>query len=55
LFLGWLLDATGERNLLVPAMTHAVYDYLAFLWIIRLYRRTRPGGDPPADEGDLHF
>lgn len=41
-FLGWLLDATGTRSLLVPAVTHAVYDYLAFLWIIRLYRRTRP-------------
>jgi len=40
-FLGWLLDATGGRNLLVPAVTHAVYDYLAFLWIIRLYRKSR--------------
>ena len=29
LYLGWLLDATGERNLLVPILTHAVYDFLA--------------------------
>jgi CAAX protease family protein len=43
-FLGWLLDATGARSLLVPAVTHAVYDYLAFLWIVRLHRRQRPPG-----------
>lgn len=39
--LGWLFDATGKRNLIVPFLTHAIYDYLAFLWIIRLYRRQR--------------
>jgi CAAX protease family protein len=53
-FLGWLLDATGSRSLLVPAVTHAVYDYLAFLWIIRLYRRTAPSAiqNEPRDETD---
>ncbi|GAB4143493.1 MAG: hypothetical protein Tsb009_14600 [Planctomycetaceae bacterium] len=37
-YLGWLLDATGERSLLIPITTHAFYDYLAFLWIARAYR-----------------
>ena len=38
-FLGWLLDATGSRRLLVPIVAHAVYDYLAFLWVVRDFRR----------------
>lgn len=38
-YLGWLMDATGERSLLIPMMTHGLYDYLAFLWVIRQYRR----------------
>lgn len=40
-YLGFLLDATGERNLLTPMMTHALYDYLAFLVIARAYRTQR--------------
>ncbi len=40
-YLGWLLDAPGERNLLTPIITHGVYDYLAFLWVIRSYRKER--------------
>jgi membrane protease YdiL (CAAX protease family) len=38
-YLGWLFDATGERNLLTPIITHALYDYLAFLVVVRTYRR----------------
>lgn len=38
-YLGWLFDATGERNLLTPIITHALYDYLAFLVVVRSYRR----------------
>ncbi|MEX0700552.1 MAG: type II CAAX endopeptidase family protein [Planctomycetales bacterium] len=38
-YLGWLLDASGERNLLAPVLTHSVYDYLAFLALVRLHRR----------------
>jgi len=45
LFLGWLLDVTGERRLLIPIVTHAVYDYAAFLWIIRAYRQGRHHSD----------
>ena len=38
-YLGWLLDCSGERNVLIPVISHAVYDYLAFLVVIRGYRR----------------
>lgn len=37
-YLGWLLDAPGERNLLAPIITHALYDYLAFLVLVRAHR-----------------
>ena len=40
LFLGWLFDATGERNLLVPIVCHALYDFLAFIVIAREARKT---------------
>jgi len=39
LYLGFLFDATGERNLLAPITTHALYDYLAFVMVVRSYRR----------------
>lgn len=39
LYLGWLLDVTGERNLLVPALTHAAYDFVAFLIVAHTYRK----------------
>lgn len=53
-YLGWLLDATGERSLLVPIAAHASYDYLAFLWIIRTVRRERqsPGDDGGSVSGE---
>ena len=53
-YLGLLLDASGERNLLGPILTHALYDYLAFLVVIRLYRRRGADGfdDPDPPEND---
>jgi membrane protease YdiL (CAAX protease family) len=33
LYLGWLWMATG--NLMVPIVAHAVYDFLALLYILR--------------------
>lgn len=42
LYLGFLFDATGERNLLVPAITHAAYDFVGFLIVARTYRREHP-------------
>lgn len=44
-FHGWLLDASGERRLLAPILAHATYDYVAFLWIAREYRRQREAGE----------
>ena len=38
-YLGWLLDFSGERNVLIPVITHAVYDYLAFMVVVRGYRQ----------------
>lgn len=56
LYLGYLLDASGQRNLLIPVITHAVYDYLAFLIVLRTYhhQQVQPSeidadNDPPAD------
>jgi membrane protease YdiL (CAAX protease family) len=39
-YLGLLLDVTGRPNLVVPIVTHALYDYLAFLVVVRAYRQT---------------
>ncbi len=52
LLLGWLLDATGERNLLVPIATHTVYDFLAFLVVAATYRNLEHRGrlDETGDE-----
>ena len=36
-YLGLMLDAGGERNLLTPVVIHAVYDYLAFLVVAQGY------------------
>lgn len=33
LYLGGLLDATG--SLIAPVITHALYDFVAFLWVAR--------------------
>jgi len=41
LYLGISLDYGGERNLLTPIMIHGLYDFIAFLIILRDYRRTQ--------------
>ncbi|MDT4330536.1 CPBP family intramembrane glutamic endopeptidase [Methylomonas sp. MED-D] len=38
LYLGVLLDYGGERNLLMPMVAHAAYDFVAFVVILRDYR-----------------
>jgi hypothetical protein len=40
-YLGLVLDSTG--NLLAPIVTHALYDFLAFLVVAREYRARRAG------------
>nr|AUN35851.1 hypothetical protein [uncultured bacterium] len=39
LYLGWLLNGPADGNLFAPMLTHALYDYLAFLVLIREVRR----------------
>lgn len=38
IYLGLSLDYGGERNLLTPIIIHALYDFVAFLVIVRSYR-----------------
>jgi membrane protease YdiL (CAAX protease family) len=42
MFLGLSLDYGGERNLLTPIIIHGLYDFLAFLAIMRSYRAIFP-------------
>lgn len=37
-YLGWLLDVGGERNLLIPMIVHAAYDLAAFFVVAAAYR-----------------
>lgn len=38
LYLGFLYEGTREQNLLIPIVTHAFYDYVAFLVVAHAYR-----------------
>ncbi len=40
IYLGLFLDYGGERNLVTPIVIHALYDFLAFLAIMKTYRST---------------
>jgi membrane protease YdiL (CAAX protease family) len=48
MYLSLLLDAGEPRNIVIPMVTHAVYDYGAFLVVAGAYRRQHPA----TDEGD---
>jgi hypothetical protein len=39
IYLGLFLDYGGERNLLTPIVIHTVYDFLAFLTIMKTYKK----------------
>ncbi len=39
IYLGLSLDYGGERNLLTPIIIHGFYDFLAFLVIMRAYKK----------------
>ncbi len=45
-YLGWIWIATG--NLLVPVTAHAVYDFLALVYLVKV--RPRPSADVPEGE-----
>jgi uncharacterized protein len=38
IYLGLALDYGGERNLLTPVVIHSLYDFLAFMALMRAYR-----------------
>ena len=38
IYLGLSLDYGGERNLLVPMIIHGLYDFLAFVALMHVYR-----------------
>lgn len=40
LYLGLSLDYGGERNLLTPIVIHGLYDFIAFVVILRNYRNS---------------
>lgn len=40
-YLGVAFDFGGERNLVVPILIHAIYDFLAFIAVAQTYRRER--------------
>lgn len=38
IYLGWMLDVGGHRNLLVPMIIHTLYDFVAFVMVVKMYR-----------------
>ena len=42
IYLGWSLDYGETRNLLTPVVIHTLYDFFAFLMIIRSYKHFYP-------------
>ena len=40
IYLGLSLDYGGGRNLLIPIIIHAAYDFLAFVLIMKAYRES---------------
>ncbi len=41
IYLGLSLDYGGERNLLTPVIIHGLYDFLAFIALMRAYRSSQ--------------
>jgi hypothetical protein len=48
-YLSWLMSLASPANLLIPIVTHAVYDYGGFLAVIWLHRRELTKGECPTD------
>lgn len=54
MFLGYLLDASGERSLLTPMITHGLYDFFAFCILAADYRaRQRKGQEETVTEASV--
>ncbi len=43
MYLSLSLDYGGDRNLLLPVIIHSLYDFLAFVALMRAYRASRLG------------
>ncbi len=43
IYLSFSLDYGGDRNLLIPIIIHGLYDFLAFLALMRAYRASQAG------------
>jgi membrane protease YdiL (CAAX protease family) len=41
IYLGLSMDYAGDRNLLLPIVIHGLYDFLAFIALLRAYRASR--------------
>jgi len=41
MYLSLSMDYGGDRNLLLPVVIHGLYDFLAFIALIRSYRTNR--------------
>ncbi len=39
IYLGYLMDVSGERNLLAPIITHGLYDFLAFIVVANTVKK----------------
>ncbi len=53
IYLGLFLDYGGERNLLTPIVIHTVYDFLAFIVIMRAYKKSLSHGKPVSEPDAL--
>jgi membrane protease YdiL (CAAX protease family) len=45
-YLGWSMDFSGERNLVVPVLIHGIYDFLAFTAVAKHYARSSTASGP---------
>jgi membrane protease YdiL (CAAX protease family) len=45
IYLGLSLDYGGDRNLLTPVIIHGLYDFLAFVALMRIYRAIHKDAD----------
>jgi uncharacterized protein len=50
IYLGLALDVGGDRNLLTPIIIHGLYDFLAFLALMRSYRASLAAQDHLNDD-----
>ena len=51
IYLGWLWLQT--ENLLVPITAHAVYDFLALAYMVKIRRRPEPSRGDPVDKEEV--